>query len=190
MEKLNDIAKDIIAAMDANSVFAVLIAWAKEFDPAFYEVLCHDQPYALKVLGIGRGINKPRKDISKWSEVRSLLGYFWDTFFKVDPSQFTHGMHEAALLQTYAKEYEPEQTKEDWYSHLKAMAERIGFTSDKKAFAKDPTSYIGTLADAASILRYALTGREKSPDLYDIMQVMGQKRVLDRLTQAAEICKL
>jgi glutamyl-tRNA synthetase len=190
MEKLNDIAKDIIAAMDANSVFAVLIAWAKEFDPAFYEVLCHDQPYALKVLGIGRGINKPRKDISKWSEVRSLLGYFWDTFFKVDPSQFTHGMHEAALLQTYAKEYEPEQTKEDWYSHLKAMAERIGFTSDKKAFAKDPATYKGTLADAASILRYALTGREKSPDLYDIMQVMGQKRVLDRLTQAAEICKL
>ncbi len=189
MEKLNDIAKDVIAAMDASFCLEALMAWAKEYDPAFYEVLCHDQPYALKVLGIGRGIAKPRKDISKWSEVRSLLGYFWDVFFRIDPSLFSHSVYGAALLQTYAKEYEPEQTKEVWYSHLKAIAERLGYTSDKKAFAQDPIVYKGTLADAASILRYALTGREKSPDLYDIMQVMGQKRVSDRLTHAVDICK-
>ncbi len=189
MEKLNDIAKDIIAAMDAGFCLEALTVWAKEYDPAFYEVLCHDRPYAFNVLGIGRGIAKPRKDISKWSEVRPALGYFWDAFFKIDPSLLTHSMHEVSLLQTYAKEYEPEQTKEDWYSHLKAMAGMLGYTSDKRAFAEDPTAYKGTLADAASILRYALTGRENSPDLYDIMQVMGQKRVSDRLTQAADICK-
>lgn len=187
MEKLNDIAKDVIAAMDAGSVFDALMVWAKEYDPAFFEVLCRDQPYALKVLGIGRGITKPRKDISKWSEVRPLLGYFWDAFFNIDPSQFSHSAQEAALLRTYAKEYKPEQIKEDWYKQLKAMAGRLGYTSDKKAFAQNRAAYEGTLADAASILRCALTGRENSPDLYDIMQVMGQKRASDRLIQAAEI---
>jgi glutamyl-tRNA synthetase len=190
MEKLNDIAKDVIATMDADSVFEALKAWAKEYDPAFHEVLSHDQPYALKVLGIGRGIAKPRKDISKWSDVHSLLGYCWDAFFMVDPSLFSHNVHEIALLQTYAKEYETELTKDDWYTHLKTMGGRLGYASDKKVFAQDPTAYTGTLADAASILRFALTGREKSPDLYDIMHVMGQKRVSDRLTQAAEICRL
>lgn len=187
MEKLNDIAKDVIAAMNADSALEALMAWTKEYDPAFYEVLCQDQPYALNVLGIGRGTKKPRKDISKWSDVRPLLGYFWDAFFKIDPPLFPHTAHEAALLKTYAKEYNPEQTKDDWYAQLKAMAGMLGYTSDKKAYMEDPTAYEGTLADAASILRYALTGREKSPDLYDIMQVMGQKHVSDRLTQVAGI---
>jgi glutamyl-tRNA synthetase len=189
MEKLNDIAKDIIAAMDASSVLKALMEWAKANDAAFYEVLCRDQPYALNVLGIGRGVAKPRKDISKWSEVRSLLGYFWDVFFLIDPSLLTHRVHEASLLQAYAKEYELEQSKDDWYSHLKALAGRLGYTSDKKAIAEEPAAYKGTLADAASILRFALTSRETSPDLYDIMQVMGQKRVSDRLNQAADMCR-
>ncbi len=189
MEKLHDIAKDIIAAMDAGSVLEALMEWAKEYDPSFYAVLCRDQPYARNVLGIGRGIAKPRKDISKWSEVRMQFKYFWDEFINADPPLLSYGIHEAALLRIYAEEYDPSQPKDAWYSHLKTMAEKLGYTCDKKAYAVNPTAYKGTLADAASILRFALTGREKSPDLYDIMQVMGKKRVIARLTQASENCK-
>jgi len=189
MEKLTDICRDVVATMNAGQVLSELMSWAKEFDPTFYGVLCHDQPYALAVLNIGRGIAKPRKDISSWSQVRTLFGYFWDEFINMVPLQFLNGLHDSALLRAYAKQYDPEQPKDGWYSNLKDVAGKMGYTSDKKAFSQYPDAYKGTLADAAAVLRYALTGREMSPDLYDIMQVMGKKRVTERLIQAAEMCK-
>ena len=72
-----------------------------------------------------------------------------------------------------------------WYEHLKAATGKAGYALDKKVYAKDPSAYLGTLADAAAIIRYALTGRENSPDLYEVMQVMGEKRVKERLIDAA-----
>jgi glutamyl-tRNA synthetase len=83
MEKLRDIAKDVIAAMDAGEVLSDLLPWAQEFDPALYDALLRDQAYALAVLGIGRGIAKPRKDIGKWMmsgrclDISGMCSFLW-----------------------------------------------------------------------------------------------------------------
>lgn len=186
MEKLRDIAKDAIAAMDAGEVLGELLAWAREFDPALYDALMRDQSYALAILGIGRGIAKPRKDIGKWSDVRETLGYFWEEFFSVDPGLLPRGTRQIDFLRAYAAGYDPARSKEAWYEHLKAAAGKAGYALDKKAYAAGPSAYLGTLTDAAAVIRYALTGRENSPDLYEVMQAMGEERVKGRLMKAAE----
>ncbi len=185
VEKLRDIAKDVIAVMDAGEVLSELVPWAQEFDPVLYDTLMKDQTYALGVLGIGRGIAKPRKDIGKWADVRDAFGYFWEEFFSVDPEVLPGGVQQVAFLRMYAQEYDPVRTKEAWYEHLKAVAGKFGYALDKKAYAANPSAYLGTLADAAAVIRYALTGRENSPDLYEVMQVMGEERVKGRIAQAA-----
>jgi len=48
-------------------------------------------------------------------------------------------------------------------------------------FRKDPTAYKGHVGDVAMVLRIALTGRTNTPDLYEIMQIMGKSRVIERL---------
>jgi glutamyl-tRNA synthetase len=186
MEKLRDIAKDVIAAMDAGEVFSDLLPWAQEFDTVLYDALSRDQAYALAVLGIGRGIAKPRKDIGKWTDVRGMFGYFWDELFFVDPELHLRGARQVAFLRMYAQEYDPARTKEVWYEHLKATAGKAGYALDKKAYAENPSAYLGTLADAAAVIRYALAGRENSPDLYEVMQVMREERVKGRLAKAAK----
>ncbi len=180
-EKLRDIAKDVIAAMDAETVLRELLVWAGEFDPALHAALQRDRPYALAVLGIGRGIAKPRKDISRWAEVRGLFGYFWDEFFEAQTPTLPGDSREAAFLRMYAVEYDALLPKEAWYDHLKSVAVKAGYAGDKKDYAINPGGHAGTLADAAAVIRLALTGRTHTPDLYDIMQTMGKKRVKNRL---------
>ena len=36
-----------------------------------------NKDYALKVLGIERGNQKPRKDIAKWSDVKDIIYYMY-----------------------------------------------------------------------------------------------------------------
>ena len=184
MEKLRDIARDVISQMDGVQACDALAAWAEEFDPAFYKELSADLPYAKKVLSIGRGGTQPRKDIDMWSQMRGQFSYFWDAFFDADKWK-PEKAREAEFLSAYADAYDHGLAKDEWFAHLKRVAGRQHFALDKKAYKMDPDAYAGTLSDAAAILRKALTGREMTPDLYDIMQAMGRERVIKRLREAA-----
>jgi glutamyl-tRNA synthetase len=46
---------------------------------------------------------------------------------------------------------------------------------------ENPDKYRGGLADFAKVIRVKTTGKTRTPDLYTIMQIMGQQRVVARL---------
>lgn len=50
-----------------------------------------------------------------------------------------------------------------------------------KSFRKNPSTFKGHVGDVAMVLRIALTGRTNTPDLYEIMQIMDERRVIERL---------
>ena len=52
-----------------------------------------------------------------------------------------------------------------------------------KAYKADPTAYPGTVADVSTFLRQAVTGKVNSPDLYTVMQLLGESRCRDRIQQ-------
>ncbi len=55
---------------------------------------------------------------------------------------------------------------------------------DNKDFKANPDKYKGNVADFARIIRVLLTGKNRTPDLWTIMQVMGPERVRKRLSVA------
>ena len=69
MVKLLDVSKTVISKMSAEEVYENALNWASKYDHELAEIL-KDKEYALKVFGIERGNKKPRKDISKWSDVK------------------------------------------------------------------------------------------------------------------------
>ena len=75
MNKLTDISKNIIAKMTAEEVYENVINWAKEYDNEFYLILKENKEFVLKVFSIDRGGDKPRKDLSKWCEVKEYFDY-------------------------------------------------------------------------------------------------------------------
>ena len=55
-----------------------------------------------------------------------------------------------------------------------------------KQYKSEPEKYIGSVADISMFIRIAVTGRINSPDLYEIMSIIGAERVKARISAAVD----
>lgn len=184
--KLCDISKNEIAKMTARQVFDFTLAYAKEFDPAFAELLDQDPAYAVKIFSIGRGGRKPRKDLATWKEVKPYMGFFYDQFFNdaaAFPDQFSPEVIRSCL-DGFLDSYDSGDDASVWFDKVKQLSASRGFATDMKAYKAAPDAWPGSVADVSTFLRIAVTGKSSSPDLYTVMQILGPERTSARIHQA------
>lgn len=187
-EKLDDISRSTIAAMSASEVFDGVCRWAEEYDPEFAATLKNDRSYAESILSVGRGGNKPRKDITVWSGVKQYMGFFYDRYFSVtDPLPEGHDKSDVrAVLDGFLLSYDPADDQQQWFEKIKAVGERNGYCPNMKEYRSSPEGWKGSVADVSSFLRLAVTGRLASPDLYAVMEILGKDRVEKRIKDFKE----
>lgn len=184
-DKLNDIGREVISRMTADEVYAGVTEWAAEYDSGLHTALSTDPDYAKAVFAIGRGGKKPRKDLAKWSDVKPYVSFFYDEFFTLEDKiedRFDTGDIRAAL-ERFLETYDEADEQTVWFDKLKAIAAELGFAPEVKLYKQSPENYKGHVGDIAMFLRIAVTGRQNSPDLYEVLQVMGQRRVTARMSQ-------
>ncbi len=180
--KLTDVSKNVIAMMDAETVYELLLEWAKEFDPDFGAKLEADPAYAKAILSIGRGGKKPRKDMAVWTEAKPYMGFFYDEYLQkpVFDEKFS-GETVKAALGKFLEKFDINDDSGMWFDKVKAITEELGFTTDMKAYKANPTAFPGTVADVSTFIRQATTGKTNSPDLYTVMQILGYNRTVARI---------
>lgn len=189
MVKLLDVGKTVISRMTAEEVYEKALDWAKRHDEELEKML-EDKEYALKVFGIERGNKKPRKDISKWSEVKENIVYMYDDkFLEVSqeyPYQVVNEKQEIEkILKLYLeKYYDPSDDKQTWFDKIKELAGEMGYAKEVKEFKANPDQYKAHVGDVSTVLRVALTGRTNTPDMYEIMQIMGKDSMTKRFEKA------
>ena len=171
--------------MDAAAVYEQLTAWAKEFDPDFAAHLEADPDYAKAILAIGRGGKKPRKDLATWKEAKTYRGFFYDDYLEhpVFPEKDSPALI-GTVLQKFLDRFDPADDSALWFGKVKAITEEVGYTTDMKAYKQNPDAFPGTVADISAIIRLAVTGKENSPDLYTVMQILGEARTRQRIEDA------
>ena len=180
--KLTDVSKNVISKMTAEEVYQLLTEWANEFDPDFGAKLTADPDLATKVLAIGRGGKKPRKDLAVWKDARDYMGFFYDEYL-AEP-QFDAKFEKAVVmdaLNRFLEKFDINDDSNTWFDKVKAITTEMGFTTDMKAYKADPTAFPGTVADISTFIRQAVTGKTNSPDLYTVMQILGYDRTVDRI---------
>ena len=180
--KLTDISKNVISRMDAALVYDLLLAWAQEFDAEFGAKLAADKEFAIQILAIGRGGKKPRKDLATWKDAKPYMGFFYDEYLEspVFDEKFTADTVKT-VLQKFLDRYDPADDSAQWFDKVKAITEEIGFTTDMKAYKADPAAFLGTVADVSAMIRLAVTGKQNSPDLFTVMQILGKDRACGRI---------
>ena len=195
MVKLLDIGKTVISKMTAEAVYEKALEWAKEYDSEL-EALLQDKEYALKVFGIERGNKKPRKDIAKWSDVKENIDYMYDSEFynKVQEYPYQPAISDkediSKILDLYIEKYYDENDdKQAWFDKIKALAVEMGYAGEVKEFKANPGMYKAHVGDVSTVLRVALTSRTNTPDMYEIMQVLGKDRIAKRFEVAKENLK-
>lgn len=186
LEKLCDVSKTEISKLSAEDCYEFLNGWVQEFGTEKDKAHFENKEYIIKILNLvmGTGGKKRRKDIERAEQGVRLIDYFFDdTFTPVDSFRFD-GETVKAVLNGFAKVYNPDDDNSAWFAKLKEVASAAGFASEMSEWKAHPENYKGSVSDAAEILRIAVTGKANSPDLCIIMGILGKERTLKRLSSA------
>lgn len=184
LDKLRDVSRNVVASMTAQQVYDRVLDWAKEYDPSFAELLEGDERYALRILSIGRGGKKPRKDIALWSDVKPYMSMFYPSLF-VRREGLPDGFDRSDIkkaLEMFCDTYDENDTQEQWFARIKEIAASLGYAPETKLYKQSPDSYRGHVGDISMFIRVALTGSTNSPDMYEIMQILGRGESLSRIS--------
>ena len=187
LDKLNSVSRNMVSLLDAGVVLSEVLAWSKTYDPELFALLSRDEVYAKAILSIGRGMPNPRKDFGAWSEVKPYISFFFDELFVPDNAampQNVSATDRQRILSEYAQIYDAQDGQTEWFNKIKALAERLGFAPGTKEYKLSPEKYKGHVGDVSMVLRVAVTGRQNSPDMYEVMRHLGKDKVIARLKNA------
>ncbi|MCI9038745.1 MAG: glutamate--tRNA ligase [Clostridia bacterium] len=189
--KLLDVSKNVISKYTKEDIYDEVLEWAKRYDKELEDLL-QNKEYALKIFGIERGNAKPRKDIAKWSEVKDAISYMYDDRFLSETSEVEYGKINdkeeiKKILSIYLEKYfDINDDKQTWFDKIKDLAEELGYAREVKEFKQNPEKWPGHVGDISTVLRVSLTRRMQTPDLYEIMQVLGKESIEKRITKITE----
>ena len=189
MVKLLDVGKTVISKFTAEEVYENALKWAKTYDKELEDML-QDKEYALKIFGIERGNKKPRKDIAKWSDVKENIEYMYDDKFFAKRQEYPYQVIDDKedihkILDLYMKNYYDENDdKQQWFDKIKELSGKLGYAKEVKEYKANPEIYKAHVGDVSTVLRVALTGRTNTPDMYEIMQVLGKTSIEKRFEVA------
>ncbi len=190
MLKLNDISKEYIARLSSKELLDNLLIWSKEYNIEIYNLLNKDLDYSLKMLGIERdNVKKIRKDLVKYEDVLPSYIYFFDekheesliNGYNFEYTDKINNQIVKQVLNKYLQIYNHNDDKELWFSRVKEVADILGFCTDMKEYKLNPDKYIGSVSDIAGIIRVSITNCKNTPDIYAIMQVLGESKLKDRM---------
>lgn len=187
MEKLLNISRNYISKLKAIDVYNKTLEWAKKYDKELENILTNYKDYSINVLNIEREVERPRKDIACYSDVKKEISYMFDELFKYE-NIIMKDFYEADLIKDYINSYYDESDdKPTWFSKVKDFAGKNGFAAEVKEYKLNPSNYKGHVGDVCELIRVIATGRVMSPDLYEILKLLGKNRILKRIDMFKDI---
>lgn len=184
--KLKSISQGVVARMSAEEVYTQGLAWAKRFDPELAGLMEAHPDYTRQALNIERPGAK-NKRIVTWPDLRPQLQFFYDALYeRIEAFDWPEGVpaeERGSLLRQMLDTYDPADSKDAWFEKIRAVTAANGYAADVKQYKATPGAYKGHVGDVSQVLRVALCGTKNSPDLHEVMAVMGPDRVRARLAR-------
>lgn len=184
IEKLLNISKNYLSRLKAEEVFANLDNWSKEFDYEFNQLIKQYRDYTISVLNIEREQKKPRKDFACYSEIKENIWYMYDELFSDVDFDFSFLKHEEdakKIVSTYLSDFfDINDDKEAWFNKIKELTLKMGYNTNMKEYKENPDEFRGSIADISNVIRVSLTTKLTTPDLFEIIKLLGNERVCER----------
>ena len=186
ISKLMNISKNYISRLKATEVYDNAYNWASQYDKDFALLLEKYKDYSISVFNIEREQKKPRKDYACYSDIKSQVWYMYDELYNdVEKEYEFQTINDKddikAILTKYINEYYDESDDKDtWFNKIKELAGELGYAREVKEFKENPDMYKAHVGDVSTVLRVALTSKAMTPDLYELMRIIGKERMAQR----------
>lgn len=162
MKKLEWWAKEYIATLPVPDLVKFVVGWAKEYGSDDNKKQIADIDYLTSILSIERDNPKRiRKDFITWKQTLNEIAPFFDFLF-VPNKEYEYNTD---ALREFVMTFDENDDKDAWWQKIVCTAEKLGLKP----------------GEVAMNLRVAMLERTNTPDLYSVMQVLGGKRVRDRI---------
>jgi glutamyl-tRNA synthetase len=186
--KLESISREFIAQLSIDDTLKELLEWAKVYDPELAGLLTAHPSLTRRIIANEKtpGVMQ-RKDLAKWGDFREAYGLYFPELFSLvtDPADSRFAPVEAAMVRKLARDfadsYQHLDDKEAWFEQIRALASANGFAASASQFKKDPDKFAGSISHVSNVIRIALTGLTKSPELFLVAQNIGEQEVLRRV---------
>ena len=183
VDKLLNISKNYISLLSAVDVYNNTLEYSKNYDNELFDLLTKYKDYSVNVMNIEREQKKPRKDLAMFSDFRKQNWYMYDELFNnlnYEWQNITNKEEIKNILNLYISKYDINDDKDTWFNKMKEVCDLLGYASDMKAYKENPNNYKGNIADVSNVLRVSLTTKSMTPDLYEIMKLLGKERMEKR----------
>jgi len=168
--KLDNICKNYIATLSAEEVYNSALQWAKDFDEEIASLLEENKEHCIAIFNIERTGEKIRKDLVKFQDVRDQMAIFFDDLLSKegvpDITERVGEEDQKAILTKYLEIFEIGDSSDEWFDKIKNLSKDLGFEK---------------VGDVAMVLRVAITHRTQTPDLYQVIRVLGEEKVRERI---------
>jgi len=193
LAKIDNVSKNIISRFTGEEMYNKTLQWAEKYNTDIAKLLKENADYCKKVFGMDKNPNRPRKDITTFSEAVPFYSYMFSSLSTNDYSAFDYEKISketiVEALTKYTEKFDINADKENWFACMKEIAGECGFCPDMKEYKKNPENFVGSVADFSTIIRVSLTGKRQTPDLYEIIQLLGEKEVKERFEKAINFLK-
>lgn len=185
LDKLRDISKNVICHMTAEQVYGKWLEWCENYNTDFAELIKKYPERTLSALNVGKGGNKPRKDLETWKQACDFMSFWYDETFTVQDDIKNESDEDTVKIffEKYLETYNHNDDSSEWFAKVKTITEELGFAVKPKDFRKNPDSYKGSIVNITNMLRIALTGRANAPDIWEVSHVLGEEIVRNRIKQ-------
>ncbi len=183
LDKLRDISKNVICHMTAEQVYSKWLEWCEKYNQEFAELIKKYPERTLSALNVGKGGNKPRKDLETWKQACDFMSFWYDETFKFEDEMSVECDDDTrkTFFARYLETYNNADESSEWFAKVKEITQELGFAVKPKDFKKNPDQYKGSIINITNMLRIALTGRANAPDIWEVSHVLGEEIVRKRL---------
>ncbi len=183
LDKLRNISKDVIGRMTAENVYKNWLSWCEEYDQTFAELIKKYPERTVAALNVGKGGNKPRKDLETWKQACVFMSFYYDETFTVADEMPEECDEETRKLffAKYLESYDHADDSSAWFDKVKTITDKLGFAVKPKDYKKNPDQFKGSIVHITNMLRIALTGRANAPDIHEVSHVLGEDIVRNRI---------
>ena len=189
LDKLLNISRNYISRLTKDEVYDDLLTWSNTYDKDFYNLIIKYKEYTKNILNIERQQKKPRKDYSSYSDIKDQVFYMYDELYNPDNyewGQITDKKEINTILNLYMEKYYDVSDKDTWFNNIKLLSEELGYAGNMKDYKNNPENYKGSVADVSTVLRVAITSKSMTPDLYEIMRLLGKDIIIERIKKLEE----
>lgn len=182
VEKLNNICRTYFSRLSAEKIYEDGLTYYQKYDSNFYHLMNTYKDSLISFLNIERNGKRPRKDLATYKDIKIEASYMIpELFYQEDVYQDITTDIDCDLLLQYLTIYDEEDSQEEWYSKIQELAVKNGYAATTKEYKEHIEQYKGHIGTICEAIRQVVTGRKQTPNLYDILKILGKEEIKKRI---------